>query len=173
MLANNNLNMKNMISEKLIMAGMITILFACNSPKEESAAVAAAPVVDKEQIKKDIQAKEDEFAATYNKGVLTDIGYYADDATNFYQNRPPVVGKKAIVDFLQSDLMSNSNKIEFKTNEVFVSSDANQVVEVGSFKVIDSTNATLNSGNYMTLFEKRNGKYVSVREMSASDMPAQ
>ena len=40
-------------------------------------------VVDKEQIKKEIQAKEDEFAATYNAGELKNIGYYADDATLF------------------------------------------------------------------------------------------
>ena len=55
------------------------------------------------------------------------------------------------------------------TNEVFPSSDGNQVVEIGSFKVVDSANTTINSGNYIILFEKRDGKYVSVREMSASD----
>ena len=103
-------------------------------------------------------------------GVLKNIGYYADDATGFYQNRPPLVGKEAIVEFLKSDLMSNSNKISFKTNEVFVSNDGNQVVEIGYFKVVDSTNTAINTGNYMSLFEKRNGKYVCVRDMSASDI---
>ena len=88
----------------------------------------------------------------------------------FYQNRPALVGKEAIVEFLKSDLISNSNKISFKTNEVFVSNDGNQVVEVGYFKVVDSTNTTVNNGNYMSLFEKRNGKYVCVRDMSASDI---
>ena len=160
--------MQNTIFGKSLLSGIMVFMFACNTPKEP-----AAVAIDKEQLKKDIQAKEDEFAATYNKGVVKDIGYYADDATNFYQNRAPVVGKKAIVEFLESDMTSNSNKISFKTNEVFVSNDANQVVELGSFKVVDSTNTTVNTGNYMTLFEKRDGKYVSVREMSASDMPAQ
>ena len=107
----------------------------------------------------------------YNAGELKDIGYYADDATTFFQNRPPLVGKEAIVEFLKSDLISNSNKISFKTNEVFVSNDGNQVVEIGYFKVVDSTNTAINTGNYMSLFEKRNGKYVCVRDMSASDMP--
>ena len=104
---------------------------------------------------------------------LKDIGYYADDATTFFQNRPPLVGKEAIVEFLKSDVISNSNKISFKTNEVFVSNDGNQVVEIGYFKVVDSTNTAINTGNYMSLFEKRNGKYVCVRDMSASDMPVQ
>jgi len=162
--------MKKNIIKGVLLASMTTLMFACtNNKKEES----AAPVVDKEQIKNEIQAKENEFAATYNSGQLKSIGYYADDATSFYQNRPPLVGKQAIIDFLKSDLNSNKNVISFKTNEVFVSNDGNQVVETGYFKVVDSANNPINSGNYMSLFEKRDGKYVSVRDMSASDGSSQ
>ena len=166
--------MKNKTMHKVLLAGVTSLLFACNDKKSEPATVKEEPpvAVDKEQIKREIQAKEDEFAATYNAGVLKEIGYYADDATSFYQNRAPLVGKKAIAEFLEADLHSNSNKISFKTNEVFVSNDGNMVVEIGYFKVVDSTNKTVNSGNYMSLFEKRNGKYVTVRDMSASDQPA-
>ncbi|HSD15071.1 MAG TPA: nuclear transport factor 2 family protein [Flavobacterium sp.] len=160
--------MKNKTIKGVLLGSILTLMFSCNTKKEET----AAPVVDKEQIKKEIQAKEDEFAATYNAGELKDIGYYADDATTFFQNRPPLVGKPAIIEFLKSDLSTSStNKISFQTNDVFVSSDGNQVVEVGAYKVVDSTNATINSGNYMSLFEKRDGKYVCVRDMSASEMP--
>src|SRR5689334_22642296 len=160
--------MKQKIINGVLPGVMITLMFACNTKKEDSAAI-----VDKEQIKKEIQAKEDEFAATYNAGVLKNIGYYADDATSFFQNRQPLVGKQAIIDFLKSDDAANPNKISFKTNEVFVSNDGNQVVEIGYFKVVDSTNTAINTGNYMVLFEKRNGKYVSVRDMSASDRPVE
>jgi ketosteroid isomerase-like protein len=158
-----SLTIKGVVPVSVIMF----LIFACNTKKEEPAAV----VVDKEQIKKEIQAKEDDFAALYNGGELRNIGYYGDDATVFYQNREPLIGKEAIVEFLKSDLNGNTNKISFKTNEVFPSNDGNQVVEIGSYKVVDSTNNAFNTGNYMILFEKRNGKYVSVREMSASDMP--
>jgi ketosteroid isomerase-like protein len=159
--------MTNKLIKGMLFGTITSIIFACNAKKEEPAAV----VIDKDQIKKEIQAKEDEFAATYNAGFMKNIGYYAEDATSFFQNRAPLVGKQAIVDFLAADLISSTDKISFKTNEVFVSGDANQVVEVGSFKVVDSANAPLNSGNYMSLFEKRNGKYVCVRDMSASDVP--
>ena len=164
--------MKNKTINTLLQVGAISLLFACNAKQSESEPPAAkeeAVVIDKEQIKKEIQAKEDEFAATYNSGVLKDIGYYADDATSYYQNRAPLVGKGAIVDFLLSDLNSSSNKISFTTKEVFVSNDGNQVVEIGYFKVVDSANTPVNTGHYMSLFEKRNGKYVTVRDMSASD----
>ncbi len=71
------------------------------------------------------------------------------------------------------DTLNNSNKISYKTNEVFVSSDANQVVEIGYYTVVDSTNTPINTGNYMVLFVKRDGRYVCLREMSASDMSVQ
>lgn len=159
--------MKNKIVKGMVSGFIMTLMFACNTKKEEPAAV----VIDKEQIKKEIQAKEDEFASLYNGAELRDIGYYADDATSFFQNRPPLIGKDAIVEFLKADLMGNTNKITFKTNEVFPSNDGNQVVEIGYFKVVDSSNTPINTGNYMVLFEKRNGKYVSVRDMSSSDTP--
>jgi len=158
--------MKKKIAKGVLLGG-ITLIFACNTQKEEPAT--AAVVVDKEQIKKEIQNKENEFAATYNAGELKNIGYYADDAKVFYQNRKPLEGKEAIVGFLESDINGNTNKIAFTTNEVFPSNDGNQVIEIGSFKVVDSANTAINSGSYMVLFEKREGKYVSVREMSASD----
>lgn len=145
------------------------LLMACNARKEEL----AAPVIDKEQIKKEIQAKEDEFAAIYNSKELKNIGYYADDATVFAQNRTPLVGKEDIVAYLKEGIDSSSegNTISFVTHDVFPSSDGNLVVETGYFKLVDSTNVVINTGNYMILFEKRNGKYVSVREMSTSDIP--
>jgi hypothetical protein len=73
---------------------------------------------------------------------------------------------------LKSDLISRTDKLSFTTNEVFPSSDGNQIVELGSFKLMDSANTVINTGNYMSLFEKRNGKYVCLRDMSASDIPA-
>ncbi|HWN88103.1 MAG TPA: nuclear transport factor 2 family protein [Chitinophagaceae bacterium] len=160
--------MKKEIVKWVLVSCMTSQIISCSDPKKEGN---TATAVDKEQIKKEIQAKEDEFAATYNAREIKEIGYYADDATSFFQNMPALIGKEAIVEFLKSDLMAaNSNKISFKTDEVFVSNDGNQVVEVGYFKVVDSTNTTVNKGNYMSLFEKRNGKYVCVRDMSASDV---
>lgn len=157
--------MKWIILKCTMFCCIIAVLAACNEKKTETAEV----VIDKDEIKKEIQAKEDSFAYLYNRGEVRDIGYYADDATSYFQNRPPLVGKDSIVAFLKNDIIAN-DKISFKTNEVFVSGDGNQVVEIGSFTVVDSLNNPFNSGNYMSLFEKRNGKYVAVRDMSASDL---
>jgi ketosteroid isomerase-like protein len=157
--------MKNMIVKGCALSGVIALIIACN-PKKEEPAVAA---IDKEQIKKEIQAKEDSFANVYNSGSMKSIGYYADDAKSFYPNRPPLVGKQSIIAFLSSDLTSPIDQIKYTTNEVFVSNDGNLVVEVGAFSVSNSAKTVVNTGNYMSVFEKRNGRYVAVRDMSASD----
>jgi ketosteroid isomerase-like protein len=159
--------MKKLIVKGVLSGFIISMVISCNEKKEE----AAAAVVDKEQIKKDIQAREDEYAALYNSGELKNIGYYADDATTYYENRAPLVGKEPILAFLKSDLASNTDKISFKTNEIFASGNGDHVLEIGYYKVVDSANNPINTGNYMSLFEKRNGKYVCLRDMSTTDMP--
>jgi ketosteroid isomerase-like protein len=111
----------------------------CNTKKTEPVAV----VIDKEQIKQEIQAKENAFAEIYNSGVVKNIGYYADDAITFYQNMAPLKSREERIKFLETDVRSNTNKISFTTNEVFVSNDGEQVVEVGSYSVVDSTNTAI------------------------------
>lgn len=163
--------MKNKLIQTALLSCVVFLMVACNTKKEEL----AAPVIDKEQIKKEIQAKEDEYAAVYNSKELKNIGYYADDAIVFAQNKEPFVGKEKIIAYLQEgiDASSEGNTISFVTKEVFVSNDGSQVVETGYFKLADSANVAINTGNYMVLFEKRNGTYVSVREMSTSDLPVE
>jgi ketosteroid isomerase-like protein len=163
--------MRNKVTKGLLFLYLMSLVIACNTKKTAT----VADLIDTEQIKKEIQAKEDEFAATYNAGEMKKIGYYADDAITFSQNSAPSVGKAAILEYLFAniDSLSKNNKISYTTKEVFVSSDGNQVVEIGYYKVVDPANTPVNTGNYMTLFVKRDGKYVCLRDMSASDMPIQ
>lgn len=159
--------MKKQFIKGLVISGALLLLFSCK--KEEPAAMA----IDTNLIKEEIQAKENEFANTYNSGEEKNIGYHAEDAITYPQNSKPIIGRDAIIEFLKThrDTISIGKKISFKTDEVFVSNDGNQVVEIGNYKVVDSTNALVNSGNYMSLFVKRDGKYVCLRDMSTSDLP--
>ena len=160
--------MKNRVILGALLFCALLSLIACNTKKAES----VLPVVDKEQIKKEIQAKEDEFASVFNSGETKNIGYYADDAISFSQNKPALVGKAAIVEYYKANLDSLSqNKISFTTNEVFVQNDGSLVVEIGYYKLVDPAGTLVNSGNYISIFEKRDGKYVCIRDMSTSDMP--
>jgi ketosteroid isomerase-like protein len=161
--------MKTGITKGLLFIIMTLMIVSCQTRNDNK----GTAVIDTEQVKKEIQAKENEFAEVYNTGEMKTIGYYAEDAITFTQNSPAIVGKPAIIEYLKAhiDSLSKNNKISFQTNEVFVSNDANQVVEIGYYRVVDSAGNLINSGNYMSLFVKRDGRYVSLRDMSASDIP--
>lgn len=160
--------MKNMFVKGIVLGCLFLLMASCNTNEEKSTSV----VIDKEQIKIDIQARENQFAEVYNSGELKKIGYYDDEAVTFYQNMAPIRGKAERLEFFKTDIeTNNSNKISFTTTEVFPSNDGVHVLEIGYYTVIDSTNTAINTGNYMSLFEKRDGQYICLRDMSASDMP--
>lgn len=160
------------MKNKFLIGGLLIFLavfsIACNKKNEE---IAAAPIVDKQKIKMEIQAIENTFAEHYNSRNTDSISYYADDAKSFFIGRGPISGKEAILDYLMNDIkaISSGIKFSFTTNEVFVSNDGQMVSELGAYTLTDSTNTKVDGGNYFSLFEKRNGKYVSVRDMAASD----
>ena len=162
------------MKNKILMLGLLvvfaTLSISCNKKTGETT---AAPVVDKEQIKMEIQAIGNTFANHYNTKNVDSITYYADDAKSFFIGREPIVGKDSIIEFLKNDIIGIKQglKMVFTTNEVHVSNDGMNVTEVGQFKLVDSTDTKIEGGNYFSIFEKRNGKYVCVRDIAASDMP--
>ena len=159
--------MKNMFIKGTILGSLVLLMVSCSPDKENITSID----IDKEQIKKEIQARENQFAELYNSGKVKNIGYYAEDAVTYYQNMAPLRSREERLKFFESDIDSNSNKISFTTIEVFPSKDGTQVLEIGYYTVVDSTKTAVNTGHYMSLFEKRDGKYVCLRDMSASDMP--
>lgn len=158
--------MKNKILNSIVLITILSFVVGCKPKTEEVS-------VDKEQIKNEIQALENKMAEMYNNREMIGQEYYAEDATSFSQNKPPLVGKVAIEKSIREDLLSfqKGNQIAFVANEVFPSNDGNQVVEIGSYRVSDSTSTAIYTGNFMAFFEKREGKYVCVRDMAASDRP--
>lgn len=157
--------MKNKMLKVIVLSMVSILFFACQPKKEEAVAL------DKEQIKNEIQAIENKMAEMFNDRTVKAEEYYAEDATSFSQNKPPLVGKNAIEKSIKDDLENfpKGYQIAFVVNEIFPSSDGIQVVEVGHYRVSDSTSTALYTGNYLAVFEKRDGKYVCIRDMSASD----
>lgn len=150
-----------------IVLSMVSMLFFACQPKTEEV------VVDKEQIKNEIQGIENKMAELFNDRNVNASEYYAEDATSFSQNKPPLVGKAAIEKSIKEDLANfpEGYQIAFVVNEVFPSDNGNQVVEIGNYRVSDASSTALYTGNFIAVFEKRDGKYVCIRDMSASDRP--
>jgi ketosteroid isomerase-like protein len=161
--------MKNRILIGGLLAVMLTISIACNQKKEE--AVAVAPAIDNEQIKTEIQAIEDNFATVYNTGNIDALTYYSDDATSYFSGKMPLVGKEAIHQSMKDELkdFTKGDKISFETKEVYVANNGDNVLEIGAYQFADSTGIKLRSGNYFSLFAKKDGKYVCIRDMGSSN----
>lgn len=159
--------MKNKMLKGTVLSLISILFFACKPKKEEVASI------DKEQIKNEIQALENKMAEMFNDRNVRAELYYANDATSFSQNKPPLVGKTEIEKSIKEDLADfpKGYQIAFVVNEVFPSSDGNQVVEIGNYRVSDSTMTALYTGNFIAVFEKKDGKYICIRDMSASDRP--
>ena len=162
--------MKNKIKKTIVLSIFISLMIACQPQKEETATINTADI---EKIKTEIQAMETAFADSYNNGTANGEGYYAPDAASYSQNKPPLIGADVIATYIKKQMeeMPKGSKITFTLTEIFPSSDGNQVVELGRYNVVDTVGFSVARGNYMALFEKKDGKYLCVRDMGASDKP--
>jgi ketosteroid isomerase-like protein len=162
--------MKTALLKGITLALLAVTAIACNN-KMEAPAPEVVETVDAANIKTQIQDIETAYATAMNAGKVDEVVYYATDATSYSQERKPFVGKKAIYQNLEAELatLPESAKVAYATNEIFPSIDGSQVVELGSYTTSDATGNIISSGNFMAMFEKRNGRYFCVRDMSLSD----
>jgi ketosteroid isomerase-like protein len=160
--------MKNKILSVALLMAMVTFFLACNQSKDVKTETAE---IDKEQVKAQIQALENHFALIYNMRNADSLSYYAEDAISYFDGRKPVTGKTAIHKFIENELMNypKGAKISFETDEIYIGTNGRFVFEIGSYKQVDSTGLLLNRGHYFSLFEKRDGKYMCIRDMSNSN----
>jgi ketosteroid isomerase-like protein len=155
--------MKNKILTVGLLGIILTLSLACNQKKEEKS-------IDKNQIKAEIQAIENQFALAYNNRNVDSITYYADSAVSYFAGERPIVGKAAIHQHIANELLDipEGAKVSFETIEIYVANDGNNVAEIGAFKLADSTGTLIHRGHYFSFFAKRNGKFVCTRDMTNS-----
>jgi len=158
--------MKSTLKLTTVLAISAVTFFACNAPAEEKKSF------DPGKARVEIQAMEDAFAAGEKaKDAKAVAAYYADDAVSYSRNQEPVAGKAAIeakiAQRLQSD--SSGNHEMYKVVDMFGNDD--MLVEIGSWTTMNAAGAEQDKGHYMSYFEKRNGKYVCVRDMNVTSTP--
>ena len=138
---------------------------ACSTCEEKE-------TVDMEKLTIEIQAMEDAYAAGEKaKDADAVAAYYSDDAIGYSRNKEPLVGKAAIRESIADDIANDTtgNYSEYKIVDLF--GDGNTAVEIGSWTEYDPSGKELRNGNYMSYFEKRDGKYICVRDMSSTTEP--
>jgi len=155
--------MGNKILKGGLLALILTLSVACNHEK-------AKPVIDKEQIKAEIQAIENKFASVYSHRNIDSLTYYADSAVSYFVGQEPISGKAAIHQFIAAELKDfpMGGKIINETMEIYVTEDGKNVAEIGAYKQVDSTGKILQNGHFFSFFAKRDGKYVCTRDMATA-----
>ena len=144
----------------------VSILSACSSEVKTAS-------FDLEKVKPEIQAMEDAYAAAEKAKDADKIAvYYSDDAVSYGRNRTPEVGKAAIKESLAKRLAADSsgNTNVYKIVDLF--GDDNMLVEIGSWTEMSPAGAEVNKGHYMSYFQKKDGKWVCVRDMNVTSSPA-
>lgn len=142
------------------------ILSACATAEKKE------EVIDMAKVQVEIQALEDGYAAGEKaKDADAVAAYYADDAISYTRNRQPLSGKKAIRDNIANNIAKDTteNYNVYKVVDLFA--EGNIAVEIGSWTEFDASGKETENGNYMSFFEKRNGKYICVRDMSVTTSP--
>ncbi|WP_421826844.1 YybH family protein [Larkinella sp.] len=143
----------------------------CNAPAKKEATteqVAAKP--DMAAIKTEIQAIETEWAnATTVKDIDKIMALYADDAIEMADDEPMCVGKAAIRQVLLKSMKARKagTTVSYETMDVY--GDDKLVTEVGKTTIKDAAGNVVSTGKYMGIFEKRDGKFICIRDINNED----
>jgi uncharacterized protein (TIGR02246 family) len=125
---------------------------------------------DMSAIKAEIQAIETAFAAADNaRDINAILAFYSDDAVTMGPGEPMSVGKAAIQKSIEAGFAKSAagSTVAYDVLEVF--GDGNTVTEVGKSTRKDATGKVTYTGKYMAIWEKRDGKYVCIRDIGNSD----
>jgi uncharacterized protein (TIGR02246 family) len=121
-----------------------------------------------------IRASTQEWAAAYNAGDADALAaQYAEDAVLQPPGAPSATGRAAIREFLATDsAATKAAGLAFKIaadSTVQVSGDL--AFEAGTFSAVDSTGATAATGKFIGVFNKKDGKWLLVRDTWNTDAP--
>ena len=133
------------------------------------------PAPSAEADMKAIKAVNVAWNKSYNAGDGAAVAaLYADDAVLSVPGVPPMRGKGAINAYYLKDVPTTiAAGISVADDPA---SDMGQSVDLawqwGTYRNTDKAGAVVESGKYLTVFERRGGKWMIVRDMWNSDSPA-
>jgi uncharacterized protein (TIGR02246 family) len=165
--------MKKSIFFFTIAASMLFFASCGEAPQQPAATEPAATEPakpDLAQIRTEIQALENAWADALNaKDINALMALYADDAVSLANNGPSLAGKAAIQQYQEEQWKTKPapGTFSFETKDVY--GDGNVVTEVGTSAIKDASGKVVSTGKYMVVFEKRDGKYLCIREIYNDD----
>lgn len=129
--------------------------------------------MDMTALRAELQSMEDAYAkAQIARDADGVVKYYADDAVSHAPNKPAARGKAAILALTKEQMAADttSTSIQFEVVDVFA--QGNLAVEVGK-STTTHQDGSKTTGKYISVFEKRNGKWLCIRDSYSDDAPPQ
>ena len=130
----------------------------------------ATTKTDPAKLKEEIQVLETAMANADNAGDTKAVAaFYSDDAVALDNNAPMVVGRAAIEKSVEASLAKRSKggTTAYETMDVFGCD--NYASEVGKITRKDAAGKTVYTGKYMAIWEKRDGKWICIRDIANDD----
>jgi uncharacterized protein (TIGR02246 family) len=155
-----------------VCVALTLLVIGCTAPapKVTEAPVQVEAKPDMAAIKAEIQALESSWAAADNARDANAVAaFYADDPLSMSNDKPTLVGKAAILEDTQAGLAKRAvgTTVSYDVQEVF--GNENFVTEVGKTTVKDAAGNVISTGKYMAVWEKRDGKYICIRDIFNND----
>ncbi|WP_281541732.1 DUF4440 domain-containing protein [Maribacter aestuarii] len=156
--------------KKLILLGGFLALVAFTFTACETA---EKPVpLDMDAVRAEIQAMEDAYAAGEKaKDADAVAAYYSENAISYSRNDQPAKGRAEIraniAENIAKDTTGNYNV--YKLVDLFAEGDT--ALEIGSWTEYNEEGTALENGYYMSYFEKIEGNYKCVRDMTVTTKP--
>jgi len=172
---------KTLIFTLSICFSLTIFVVACSTPTtdeaaqtEESTASAATETPaapDMAALKAEIQTLESGWAAADNARDLNSIlAYYSDDAQSLSNNEPLIVGKDGIKKNYEKSMAKREKGSTVAYDIMNVYGNENTVTETGKTTRKDASGKVTYTGKYMAVWEKRDGKYICVADISNDDV---
>lgn len=128
---------------------------------------------DPAQLKEEMQALETAWANADNaRDVDALAAFYADDAISMVQNQPSLVGMAAIRKDIEASMAKRAKGTTIAYDVMDAYGAGDYATEVGKVTRKDSTGKVGYTGKYMAIWEKRNGKWLCIRDISNDDVKA-
>lgn len=144
----------------LMVATLLLFVMSCTSP---------LPSPDLIVVKEAIQTLENGYAEnSNNKDAEAVAAFYTDDAVRMPAEKPAISGKAAILANIKAEMAADTSNSTIRFEVVNVWAQGNLVVEEGK-SITTSATGEESTGKYIAVFEKRDGKYLCVRDIWNDD----
>ena len=155
-----------------VCVALLLLVIGCSAPapKPVETPVVVETKPDMAAIKEEIQALESAWSAADNARDANAVAaFYADDAWSLSNDKPTLVGKAAILAEITEGFAKKAvgSTVSYEVQDVF--GNENQVTEIGKSTVKDAAGNVTSTGKYMAVWEKRDGKYICIRDIYNND----